>query len=88
MLSLVNLHLQVILVASSLMTPSEARSNTNLQKVRLFNSGSLMKPALEESWDRVKVVCTQPFNKSHPFGLSFISFLTDEEDETSKDVGK
>lgn len=65
------------------MTPADARSNINLQKVRLFNSDALSKSCLEDSWDRVKVVCTQPFNKSQPYGLSFISFLTD--DDSSKD---
>ena len=80
--------LQVLLVASSLMTPADARSNTNLQKVRLFNSDALSKSALEEKWDRAKVVCTQPFNKSQPYGLSFISFITDDEKEKNGELVK
>lgn len=70
---------QVILVTSSLMTPAEARSNTNTQKVRLFSSDDLSKSCIDEMWDKVKVVCVQPFNKSQPYGLSFISFRTDDE---------
>lgn len=61
------------------MTPAEARSNTNTQKVRLFSSDDLSKSCSDETWDKVKVVCVQQFNKSQPYGLSFISFLTDDE---------
>lgn len=61
------------------MTPSDARANTNLQKVRLFSKESLSKTAVDGTWDRAKIVCTQPFNKHQPFGLSFVSFMTDEE---------
>ena len=66
-------------MASSLMTPADARSNTNLHKVRMFSADKLSKSNREEKWDRAKVICTQPFNKSQQYGLSFISFLTDEE---------
>jgi len=30
--------------------------------------------ASKESWDRVKIVCTQPYIKQSKFGLSFITF--------------
>jgi len=65
------------------MTPAEARSNTNIHKVRLFDAENLSKTAVTECWDRVKVVCTQPFNKSISYGLSFITLLTEDEQSSS-----
>ena len=54
---------QVILGASVFMTPIEARNGTNLNQVRIFGTDKLNQTALDEKWDRIKVVCTQPFNK-------------------------
>lgn len=34
--------------------------------------------AAEESWDRLRVTCTQPFNKRSQFGLSFLRIRTTE----------
>ncbi|GLV31338.1 XRCC1 [Carabus blaptoides fortunei] len=70
---------QIILAMSSFMTPMEARNLTNSNRVRLFTSKDLITPACEEKWDRVKVVCTQPFNKRVQFGLSFITLQTSQE---------
>ena len=55
--------LQVLLVASAFMSPLEARSNTNRNSVRMFSGDKLSKLVTDEKWDRVKIVCTQPFNK-------------------------
>ncbi|XP_029647622.1 DNA repair protein XRCC1 isoform X1 [Octopus sinensis] len=65
---------KVILVTSSFMSPMESRNNTNRFSVRMFGSEKLSKPATEEKWDRVKIICTQPFNKTTNYGLSFIKF--------------
>lgn len=54
---------QVILVASSFMTPMDARQGTNLNRVRMFGAEKLSQSFVKEKWDRVKIVCTQPFNK-------------------------
>ena len=63
---------QVILVASSFMNPVESRNGQNMNRVRLFTQDNLSAAATNEKWDRVKVVCTQPFNKAVQYGLSFI----------------
>ena len=55
--------LQVLLVASAFMSPLEARNNTNRNSVRMFSGDKLSKMVTGEKWDRVKIVCTQPFNK-------------------------
>nr|CAD7454176.1 unnamed protein product [Timema tahoe] len=54
---------QVLLVASSFMSPMEARNGTMGTRVRMFSSEQLRKPVVEQRWDRVKVICSQPFNK-------------------------
>ncbi|VVC33408.1 DNA-repair protein Xrcc1, N-terminal,BRCT domain,Galactose-binding domain-like [Cinara cedri] len=64
---------QVLLVTSSLMTLHECKNGLNVNKVRFFDSDQLTL-ACKESWDRVKIVCTQPFIKQATFGLSFITF--------------
>lgn len=65
---------KVILVASSFMTPLESRNGTNRNTVRMFGPEKLSNAVSSEKWDRVKIVCTQPFNKSSEYGLSFIKF--------------
>ncbi|XP_072106820.1 DNA repair protein XRCC1 isoform X3 [Mobula birostris] len=73
---------EVILVSSFFMSPTESRSGSNLNRVRMFGPDKLAKGVLGKKWDRVKVVCTQPYNKNLPYGLSFIRFhSTPETDE-------
>lgn len=62
------------------MTPIESRNETNLQRVRMFKLQELNKATLTEKWDRVRVICTQPFNKQLKYGLSFITIHSEEED--------
>lgn len=63
---------KVLLVTSSFMSPMESKNSTNINRVRMFGPEKLSKPTMMEKWDLVKIVCTQPFNKSVQFGLSFI----------------
>lgn len=68
------------------MSPMEARSGSNPNRVRMFAMDRLSKPAAEQKWDRVKVVCTQPFNKHVQYGLAFITFhsvMTDDKPAAS-----
>lgn len=69
---------QVLLVMSSFMTPMDARSETNKNRVRMFSQKELSDSVRQEKWDRIKVVCTQPFNKHLQYGLSFIVLHTSE----------
>ncbi|KAL5240151.1 hypothetical protein ACI65C_007561 [Semiaphis heraclei] len=64
---------QLLLVTSSLMTLHECKNGLNVNKVRFFDSDHLSL-ASKESWDRVKIVCTQPYIKHSKYGLSFITF--------------
>lgn len=64
------------------MSPQECRNETNMQKVRMFRAGEMNKATLSEKWDRIRVVCTQPFNRQLQYGLSFVT--VNEEEETPK----
>merc|ERR1712212_431686 len=64
---------KVILVASSFLSPIESRNETQLTRVRMFTADKLNSEIAKEKWDIIKAVCTQPFNKSFKYGLSFIS---------------
>ena len=55
--------LQVLLVASAFMSPLESRNGTNRTGVRIFGQDKLNKVTAAQKWDRVKIVCTQPFCK-------------------------
>lgn len=57
---------KVLLVTSSFMSPSESKAGTNLNRVRMFGPDKLVKAAAEKKWDRVKIVCTQPYTKVGP----------------------
>lgn len=71
------------------MTLHECKNGLNVNKVRFFGLDQLS-PACNESWDRVKIVCTQPYIKQAKFGLSFITFhskfVPQKEVPPSKDV--
>jgi len=69
----------VLLVTSSLMTLQECKNGLNVNKVRFFDTSQLSS-ACKELWDRVKIVCTQPYIKQAKFGLSFITFHSKDEE--------
>ncbi|XP_069615622.1 protein XNDC1N isoform X2 [Ranitomeya imitator] len=72
-----------LLPTTTLMPPADARLMKNHRGVRMFKEGDFLAGAALEKWDRVRVTCTQPFNKQEQFGLSFIRVRSapDEEDE-------
>ncbi|XP_052074822.1 DNA repair protein XRCC1-like [Mytilus californianus] len=80
---------KVILVASSFMTPLESRNGTNRNSVRMFGPEKLSNAVASEKWDRLKIVCTQPFNKTSEYGLSFIKIHStpDDKEEGTKKLG-
>ncbi|XP_073517263.1 protein XNDC1N isoform X2 [Phyllobates terribilis] len=69
-----------LLPTTTLMTPADARSMKNDRGVRMFKEGDFLVAASLEKWDRVRVTCTQPFNKQQ-FGLSFIRVRSTEDEE-------
>ena len=69
----------VILVASSFLTPVESRNANNLTRVRMFDTEKLTGDVAKDKWDLIKIVCTQPFNKTLKYGFSFITVHSVEE---------
>ncbi|XP_040110016.1 DNA repair protein XRCC1 [Oryx dammah] len=83
---------EVLLVTSSFMSPAESRSGSNSNRVRIFGPDKLVRAAAEKRWDRVKIVCSQPYSKDAPYGLSFVRFHSppdkDEAEASSQKVTK
>uniref|UniRef100_A0ABM5FVM8 Protein XNDC1N isoform X2 n=1 Tax=Pogona vitticeps TaxID=103695 RepID=A0ABM5FVM8_9SAUR len=73
-----------LLPATSLMTPADAKLEKNRSGVRMFKEGDFLAPALGEKWDRVRLFCSQPFNKQVQFGLAFIQIRTPADAEGGK----
>ncbi|XP_044064288.1 DNA repair protein XRCC1 [Siniperca chuatsi] len=65
---------EVLLVTSSFMSPTESRNSTNMSRVRFFGPHQLQKSTAQEKWDRVKIVCSQPYSKNIAYGLAFVKF--------------
>ncbi|XP_031709223.1 DNA repair protein XRCC1 isoform X1 [Anarrhichthys ocellatus] len=65
---------EVLLVTSSFMSPTESRNGTNMNRVRFFGPHQLQKSTAQEKWDRVKIVCSQPYSKNIAYGLAFVKF--------------
>ncbi|XP_068180482.1 DNA repair protein XRCC1 [Antennarius striatus] len=65
---------EVLLVMSSFMSPTESRNGTNMSRVRFFGPNQLQKSVVQEKWDRVKIVCSQPYSKNIAYGLTFVKF--------------
>ncbi|CAH2089970.1 unnamed protein product [Euphydryas editha] len=61
---------EVLVPTSMLLSPSESRREA-VERVRSF-SGAALAAARERRWDRVRLVCTQPYNKHCKYGLSFV----------------
>ncbi|KAM9756998.1 DNA repair protein XRCC1 isoform 7-T7 [Dama dama] len=74
------------------MSPAESRSGSNSNRVRIFGPDKLVRAAAEKRWDRVKIVCSQPYSKDAPYGLSFVRFHSppdkDEAEVSSQKVTK
>ncbi|CAH0726842.1 unnamed protein product, partial [Brenthis ino] len=70
---------QVLVPNSVLLTPVESRREDGIEKVRSFSGTQLTSDAARRRWDRVRVVCSQPYNKHCKFGLSFIHIFEPEE---------
>ncbi|KAL4703124.1 hypothetical protein ACJJTC_000183, partial [Scirpophaga incertulas] len=68
---------EVLVPSSIFLTPSSSRSSEAVERVRSFSSEQLG-PAQTHRWDRVRVVCSQPYNKHCKYGLSFIHIYEPE----------
>lgn len=62
---------KVLLPAVCMMSIQDSKQGIGINNVRFFKLESLLHA--DESWDRIKVVCTQPYNKCVQYGLAFIT---------------
>ncbi|XP_077292431.1 DNA repair protein XRCC1-like isoform X2 [Arctopsyche grandis] len=69
---------EVLLVMSSFMSPADSRNSVNISSVRTFTHDKLAPTIRDEKWDRIRIVCTQPYNRHVQYGLSFIHFFNSD----------
>ena len=50
----------------------------------MFSRDKLVSDVADQSWDKVKVVCTQPFNKRIKYGIAFINLKSPESEAEKK----
>lgn len=60
------------------MSFQDCQNETHLQQVQMFRASELNKVAQAEKWDRIRLVCTQPFNRHLRCGLSFVAVHEEE----------
>lgn len=54
---------EVLLPATSFMTPNESKNELNPNRLKIFtNETDLDEKISEKKWEVVKIICTQPFN--------------------------
>ncbi|XP_033627810.1 DNA repair protein XRCC1-like [Asterias rubens] len=72
-----------LIPATILMSPMECKSGQNKCGVKMFTKANLTEESLADEWDRIKVVCSQPYKKDSQFGLAFIRLrsLEDKKDQ-------
>lgn len=61
-----------LLPATMLMSLTDSKSGKNRSGVRMFKDGDFLTPASGESWDRLRLTCSQPFTRHQSFGLAFL----------------
>ncbi|CAI9153266.1 unnamed protein product [Rangifer tarandus platyrhynchus] len=61
-----------LLPATMLMSLADSKQGKNRSGVRMFKNGDFLAPASGESWDRLRLTCSQPFTRHQPFGLAFL----------------
>ncbi|XP_015196662.1 protein XNDC1N isoform X2 [Lepisosteus oculatus] len=61
-----------LLPTATLMSPAESRQGSGRMGVRMFKRADFLSLGADERWDRVRVTCSQPFNRRAQFGLSFL----------------
>lgn len=61
-----------LLPATMLMSLTDSKQGKNRSGVRMFKNDDFLAPASGESWDRLRLTCSQPFTRHQSFGLAFL----------------
>ncbi|CAD0197544.1 unnamed protein product [Chrysodeixis includens] len=63
---------EVLVSRSVLLSRAECRRGAGVERVRSFPAAELCAPAAAQRWDRLRLVCHQPYDTSAKYGLSFV----------------
>ncbi|XP_063538199.1 DNA repair protein XRCC1 [Cydia strobilella] len=74
---------EVLVPSSVFLSPMDSRRGTGVERVRSFSAEQLA-AAKAQKWDRVRVVCSQPYNKHCKYGLSFVHIFETDKSESDK----
>ncbi|XP_063364783.1 DNA repair protein XRCC1 [Cydia amplana] len=74
---------EVLVPSSVFLSPMDSRRGTGVERVRSFSAEQLA-PAKSQKWDRVRVVCWQPYNKHCKYGLSFVHIFESDKSDSAK----
>ncbi|XP_022112788.2 DNA repair protein XRCC1 isoform X2 [Pieris rapae] len=69
---------EVLVPSCVFVSASESRRGSGVDRVRTFSGDQLSSTRLRP-WDRLRVVCSQPYNKHCQYGLSFVHVFSPEE---------
>lgn len=61
-----------LLPATMLMSLMDSKQGKNRSGVRMFKNGDFLTPASSDTWDRLRLTCSQPFTRYQSFGLTFL----------------
>ncbi|GAB1292418.1 Xndc1-transient receptor potential cation channel, subfamily C, member 2 readthrough [Apodemus speciosus] len=61
-----------LLPATMLMSLTDSKEGKNRSGVRMFKNDDFLTPTSGESWDRLRLTCSQPFTRHQSFGLAFL----------------
>ena len=51
-------------------------------------AGGFSRQTIENQWDRIRLICRQPYRKDKQFGLSFIRVASVPEESSGEDVSQ
>ncbi|KAG5844710.1 hypothetical protein ANANG_G00165420 [Anguilla anguilla] len=77
-----------LLPTATLMGPADSKQEKGRTGVRMFKREDFLPAGVDELWDRVRVTCSQPFNRRTQFGLSFLRIRSLEEEGGATEEGR
>lgn len=76
----------VILPPMSFMTPSESKNQLHTNRLKIFID-DLNQKSFDRKFEVIKIICTQPFNRSAQFGVKHVRVYSEATlDEDKKDA--
>ena len=66
-----------LLPQSTLRTVVESKGGRNKTKTISYKKDRLSATAVSQKWNRIQIICTQPFNHTEQFGLQYIALYSD-----------